>query len=520
MEMGAAAGAAAAGLPPVPPLRRRRRLSATRVLLAAALAGGLAVGGATLVDDAISALEPRGDDPWYAPYVDTTLTPRFHFEDPTDNPSADVVLGFIVAGERGGCEPTWGTYYDLDEAATQLDLDRRIARLRQRDGDVIVSFGGVLNNELAVRCDDVEELVGAYGSVIDRYQLTTIDFDVEGAALQDEGASRRRAEATKRLQDAARAEGRPLAVWLTLPVAPQGMTAEAVAVVDAMLAADVDLAGVNVMTMNYGGSRAAGTGMLGATTQALESTWQQLGAAYRRAGSPLADADVWRKVGATPMIGQNDAPGERFTLEDARALVDFARRQGLGRVSMWSVNRDGPCGAQWDRQVASNTCSGLDQEPLAFTSIFSELSGRAGEAADRPAPAAAPAPVVDDPATSPYPIWRAQRIYEAGRKVVWHGNVYEAKWWTQGDLPDEPVVNVWDTPWRYIGPVLASDVPRATTSTSASTALAWDPQAVYQQGDRVSSGGLTFEAKWWTRGEQPDDDVDRPWDTPWELVEG
>ena len=44
-------------------------------------------------------------------------------------------------------------------------------------------------------------------------------------------------------------------MWLTLPVAPGGLLADAVAVVDATLAAGVELGGVNVMTMDYGGAQ-------------------------------------------------------------------------------------------------------------------------------------------------------------------------------------------------------------------------------------------------------------------------
>ena len=44
-----------------------------------------------------------------------------------------------------------------------------------------------------------------------------------------------------------------------------------------------------------------------------------------------------------------------------------------------------------------------------------------------------------------------------GEKVVWQRTVYEAKWWTHDDPPDQRVANEWDTPWRTVGPVLPSD---------------------------------------------------------------
>jgi chitinase len=424
-----------------------------------------------------------------------------------------------VADAAGSCSPSWGTHFTLDEAATKLDLDRRVTRFRQRSGDVIVSFGGAINNELALRCSDTDQLVKAYREVIDRYQLTTLDFDIEAAAMQNADANQRRATALARLQDEARKAGRPLAVWLTLPVAPNGMPESAVGVLDAMLAAQVDVSGVNVMTMDYGGSRPANVSMFDATAEALQSTWRQVDASYRRAGLPLSQSDVWKKIGATPMIGQNDAPQDRFSLDDAHRLASFATQHGMRRVSMWSANRDGPCGAQLDSHLVSNTCSGVAQKPGDFARAFAGLNGKATSSADVRTVADTTPPVVDNPATSPYPVWRSQRVYESGAKVVWHGNVYEAKWWTQGDLPDEPVVNIWDTPWRYVGPVLPTDKPHATPAVAPANLPAWSADRVYNQGDRVLYNGVGYEAKWWSRGDQPNDDPNRPWDTSWQAID-
>ncbi|MFZ8360594.1 glycosyl hydrolase family 18, partial [Staphylococcus aureus] len=77
---------------------------------------------------------------------------------------------------------------------------------------------------------------------------------------------------------------------------------------------------------------------------ALSAVHTQLVAAYAHAGASLDDAAAWAKVGATPMIGQNDVAQEVFGLDDARQLNAFALAQHLGRVSMWSLNRDRTCG--------------------------------------------------------------------------------------------------------------------------------------------------------------------------------
>jgi len=172
-----------------------------------------------------------------------------------------------------------------------------------------------------------------------------------------------------------------------------------------------------------------------------------------------------------------------FTLEDAAALVEFARERGVGRISLWAIIRDGPCGAQLDAGVAQNICSGVDQEPLAFLEVLSELPARDRDVAATESAAVAEADPVDDPVTSADPIWRAHRVYQAGDTVAWHRNVCEAKWSTEGDLPDEPVVNVWDTPWRYVGPVLPGESPEPVDfpdHVEQGSNEGWDPEAVYE----------------------------------------
>lgn len=305
---------------------------------------------------------------WVAPYVDVSLTPLLPFESVADGAVGQLVLGFVVADPLDPCRPSWGGSYNIAAAAQTLDLDGRIARLRERGGDVAVSFGGAAGDELAVVCTDAERLAAAYQQVIDRYGLRVVDFDVEGSALRDKAANARRAEAINRLQ----AADSDLQVWVTLPVAPQGLTPEGVAFLDGLLAAGVEPAGVNVMTMNYGGSRAADQTMHEANVAALTATKDQLREAYRRIGREPDDPSLWRMIGATPMIGQNDVAGDMFTPDDARALVSFAHDVGLGRLSFWSANRDRACRAGVDVKRADSSCSGVEQEPWAFSLVFAE----------------------------------------------------------------------------------------------------------------------------------------------------
>ena len=48
---------------------------------------------------------------------------------------------------------------------------------------VRVSFGGRQGPELAGNCSSAPDLARAYQSVVDRYRLSKVDFDLEGVAV-------------------------------------------------------------------------------------------------------------------------------------------------------------------------------------------------------------------------------------------------------------------------------------------------------------------------------------------------
>ncbi|MFC5678052.1 chitinase [Aeromicrobium endophyticum] len=505
-----------------------RRLSVPRLAILVAIVGGLTFAGTSSwrhVQDAQAAGSHGAA--WYAGYVDATVTPLYEFEQPASKAARDIVLSFVVADPDSACSPTWGGAYSLDAASDDIDLDRRIARLRQAGGSVVVSFGGAANSELSTACTDPSQLVDAYTSVVDRYDVRTIDLDIEGPALADAAATQRRAAAIKALQVARAKAGKNLRVWLTLPVSPQGLSTEGRQVVAAMLEQKVELSGVNVMTMDYGGSRAKDQTMLDASTSALTATHRQLGQVYARAGQDVGSATLWRRMGATPMIGQNDVPGEIFSTAAAKGLSAFAAEKGLGRMSMWSLNRDRTCGANYpDVTVVSNSCSGVDQGAESFaallrgtmtgspdsTEVTPVVGGRAGgrDSADNP--------VADDPATSPYPIWSADETYVEGTRVVWHRNAYVAKWWTLGDTPDDPVVDESASPWRLIGPVLPGEKPVQVPTLPSGTYPAWDQGAAYRKGERVMLRGTAFVAKWYSTGVSPDARATQNEPSPWRQL--
>lgn len=503
------------------PGRRFSWLRLTVLVLCLSLAGyGATIALGWWQDTAEAKVEGK---PWFAGYADVTATPSYPFETAAGAATQNVVLSFVVAAQDHSCTPSWGASYSLGQAAQDLDLDRRIARARDQGRNVVVSFGGQRNDELAMRCASATDLASAYGAVVDRYRLDTIDLDLEGTALTDPAAGQRRAEAVAALQQRMRASGRTLAVWLTLPVVTTGLSTEGTDTVARFLAAGVDLAGVNVMTMNFGPTRAPGVSMAAASIAALTSTQRQLGVLYRTAGTPLGALSLWRKVGATPMLGQNDQRDQVLTLADAAELNTFALTSGLGRMSVWSLNRDRACSTNYpDVHRVSDSCSGVDQGTERFASVlgagFTGTPQAAASSVTSAEPTVAAPEAIDDPATSPYPVWAAQSSYPGGTKIVWHGNVYEAKWWTRGDVPDDPVLQESQTPWRLIGPVLPGETPVPVPSLPANLYPAWRPDVAYAAGKRVVYQGVAFEARWWNTATSPESSLVDPGGSPWQAL--
>jgi chitinase len=503
--------------PPQPQLSVPRVLVAILVLVIATSTGALllqhSAAGRTARAQAVS--RPA---PWFAPYVDATLTPLVAFQDRSANPARDVVLGFVVAGSTPAeaCSPTWGTYASLQDAATKFDLDRRIAQVRGQGGDAIVSFGGQANSELAVTCHQSTDLAAAYRSVIDRYNSDTVDFDIEGTAVADVAANARRAQAIKTVQDAVRMRKHHLAVWLTLPVTPRGLNPDAVALVRGMVAAKVDVAGINVMAMDFG-EAAAGKDMLKAVTSSMTATRSQLAAIFgKRAG--------WSKLGVTVMVGQNDVDAESLSVADAGKVAVFARSHGMARVSLWSLNRDSECGATFAvLRVHSNYCSGVVQKPRQFSTLFAEaLRGSARDKSSSLSTGALPdsssSTTVDDPAKSPYPIWEPEQAYRVGYKVVWHQAVYVAKWYSQGQTPESPSVTATAAPWRLVGPVLSTDRPPRLKRLAVGTYPAWSSAKVFKASARVLYHRLPYEAAWHTQGDLPGGTGVNGTPSPWKAL--
>ena len=291
----------------------------------------------------------------FAPYVDTSLYPPFSLVSTAQATGVKQFnLAFVVAGGSGGCTPEWGgvTAIGADPVAAQ------IGALRAIGGDVRISFGGEAGSDLAITCTSASQLQAAYQQVISAYDVNKIDFDIEGAAVDNTAANARRDQALAALE----AQDPGLQVSFTLPVLPSGLTADGDAVLTGAVQAGVKLSAVNVMAMDFGDGAAPNpSGQMGTfAIDAATATDAQVASALG-----ISDDAAWAKVAVTPMIGVNDTSDEVFTVANARQLAAFAASKHLAWLSMWSAGRDQQCpgGAQ---PSAEPTCSSIAQSTDAF----------------------------------------------------------------------------------------------------------------------------------------------------------
>ena len=248
---------------------------------------------------------------------------------------------------------------------------------------------------------------------------------------------------------------------MTLPVSSHGLTPEGIATTRAMLKAGVELAGVNAMTMDFGPGEGAEKEMLATIERALEATQLQVQSLWRAAGLASSAGAAWGHVGVTPMLGVNDVTDQRFTTKDARGLAKFIDQHGHpARLGLVAEPRLSSAAAPSPRSANSPTPAAASSRNRSNSpTIFSGLRGTKtahNEAAEASSAAPThPSTVTDDPATSPYPIWRPASAYAAGYKVVWQGQIYQAGWWNQGTAPGTAAADSPSGPWQPIGPVPA-----------------------------------------------------------------
>ncbi len=291
--------------------------------------------------------------PEVAPYFEPTGVHLGNLQTAVNSHGLKSFTAAFVLGKT--CTPTW------DDGSTITGTDAKsnlVKKAKTAGATPIISFGGQSGNELAKVCTTTSKLVTAYTGVINKFGVTKIDFDIEGAAnINATAVNTRRFQAIKSLE----AKFPKLTVSLTIPVGYSGIeTAKAdgdgVTFLKLAKAQGARINVVNLMTMDYGDANSnMGTAATTSATKALAQI------------KKIWSADTYANIGITPMIGDNDTPGETFSYADAQTVVAFAKSKGVHRLAFWAINRDQACGAG---DQAPGTCTNLAQDPLDYTDAF------------------------------------------------------------------------------------------------------------------------------------------------------
>jgi hypothetical protein len=271
-------------------------------------------------------------------------------------------LAFIIARQDGSGkdatyrpEPSWDGRIPMEQNLYKDQIDA----IRQRGGDVIMSFGGEAGKELANVIEDPARLEAAYQEVIDQYKFTWLDFDVEGNNL-DKGKqdSERRNTVLASLQK----KNPGLIISYTLPVDPDGISeASQLLLIDAVKKG-VKVHSANLMVMYFGKkfiNKGKSEGELGVDSG-------------NKAYEQLQKIDPAIQVGLCPCLGRNGSSGEVFTLDDANIIKNFAdQTPWVCSLHYWSINDDAARPRKKKSVTSTNSVPVADaSQPWAFAKIF------------------------------------------------------------------------------------------------------------------------------------------------------
>jgi chitinase len=269
-----------------------------------------------------------------------------------------ITLAFLVGASDGSCAVGWGGYapnvLPNDTLWNGTTVQSIVAAMQKTNVQVIVSFGGSSGADPAYNCAKQKKtaatLQALYQSVINRYKVTMLDFDIEPVSATvnpetDQASLTLRAKALAGLK----AANPGLVISYTLPVTVAGLDATGMNVISSAKTDGLTINTVNIMAMDYGKGADDGGDMGQAAVSAATHTKANIAAAFPNA-----------TIGITPMIGET--------------VVSFAEGTGssyISRIGMWSLNRDSGCAA--NASAAPTTCSGISQTTNQFSELFNAV---------------------------------------------------------------------------------------------------------------------------------------------------
>jgi len=144
--------------------------------------------------------------------------------------------------------------------------------------------------------------------------------------------------------------------------------------------------------------------------------------------------------------------------------------------------------------VIINTSSSSDNNTTSSSSVLSSSSSSEESNSSQSISSSSDSSQSSSEAAPIYDEYNSTKAYTAGDRVAYEGVVYEAKWWTKGETPNDEIGT---SAWKRITPIDGY--------------LEYQNSKIYNVGDRVYYAGILYEAKWWIQGVEPSDLADGPW---------
>jgi hypothetical protein len=254
-------------------------------------------------------------------------------------------MAFVLSD--GGCSPAWDGSRPLTGGADQAAIDE----IRAAGGDIVPSFGGWSGNKLGPNCESPEALAGAYQEVIDAFDLSAIDIDIENTdEFENEAVQDRILGALKIVKQ----NNPDIKTIVTFGTTTTGPNYYGNRLIDQAAALDAGIDVFTIMPFDFGSSNIETD-----TIAAADGLKNKLVSAFG-----WSDAEAYSHVGISGMNGLSDQQ-EMTSVDTWTAIRDWASTNGIGRLAFWAVNRDRPCAGGG----VQSTCSGIDQPEWEFTRI-------------------------------------------------------------------------------------------------------------------------------------------------------
>ncbi len=342
-------------------------------------------------------------------------------------------LAFIVA--NGGCTPAWESDAGLNNVSSDTQMAPIINAIRAAGGDVVVSFGGYGGTKLGEACGTPQATAAAEQAIINKYNLHALDFDLEEPEYENATAINNELGAAQILQ-----QNNPgLYESITIPGTTSGTGYFGQQLLNnaKTLGYTPDNYAIMPFDGGFNGANSQISALQGFNTILMNTFGWSSATAYSHEGVSL-------------MNGRSDS-GEYFYQSDFQTVLSFAKSNNLARFTYWSVNRDRQCNPPNNNGALSGTCSSVPQNDWDFTKIVVQFGG-ATPPQSTPPPGQTPTPgQTSTPTPTPggggvcagVAAWNSSTAYGGGSKVTYKGSLWQAKWWSEADVPGGPA-GVWN----------------------------------------------------------------------------